>query len=140
MVTQKEIFYQYLLNERARLEKEVAQLRQALRMREVDAVDCLELALAMERLNSFVDFASKSMSIFDFNIPADYNTITFDFTPYKKLAALEKKNQRETLAERAEHRSKVRNISYEQAFAELQQIDEMLKRCREIEKKQTKKQ
>ena len=41
MVTQKEIFFQYLLNERDRLEAEVAQLQQNLRMRRVDAIDCL---------------------------------------------------------------------------------------------------
>ena len=56
MVTQKEIFFQYLLNERDKLESEVAQLRQNLRMRkEVDAIDCLELALAMERLSAFIN-------------------------------------------------------------------------------------
>ena len=127
MVTQKEIFYQFLLNERARLEKEVAQLRQSLRMREVDAVDCLELALAMERLNAFIDFSSKSMSIFDLGVPADYNTVRFDFSQYKKLASIEKREHRASLAERAEHRSQIRNISVAQALAELTEIDELMK-------------
>lgn len=127
MVTQKEIFYQFLLNERARLEKEVAQLRQSLRMREVDAVDCLELALAMERLSAFIDFSSKSMSIFDLDVPADYNTIRFDFSQYKRLASIEKRERKATLAERAELRSQVRNISVEQALAELREIDALMK-------------
>lgn len=127
MVTQKEIFYQFLLNERARLEKEVAQLRQSLRMREVDAVDCLELALAMERLNAFIDFSSKSMSIFDLGVPADYNTIHFDFSQYKKLASIEKRERKATLAERAEVRAQARGISLERALAELTEIDELMK-------------
>ena len=127
MVTQKEIFYQFLLNERARLEKEVAQLRQSLRMREVDAVDCLELALAMERLNAFIDFSSKSMSIFDLGVPADYTTIHFDFSQYKRLASIEKRERKATLAERAELRSQVRSISVEQALAELREIDALMK-------------
>lgn len=127
MVTQKEIFYQFLLNERARLEKEVAQLRQSLRMREVDAVDCLELALTMERLNAFIDFSSKAMAIFDLGVPADYNTIHFDFSSYKKLAAIEKKERRATLAERAEVRAQARGISLERALAELTEIDELMK-------------
>lgn len=56
MVTQKEIFYQYLLNERDRLEGEVVQLRQNLRMKkDIDSIDCLELSLAMERLSAFIE-------------------------------------------------------------------------------------
>lgn len=70
MVTQKEIFYQYLLNERDRLEADVVQLRQSLRYKaNVDAVDCLELSLALERLNSFVDYSNHAIAIFKLSIP-----------------------------------------------------------------------
>lgn len=86
MVTQKEIFFQYLLNERDRLEGEVAQLRQNLRMRNPDAVDCLELALALERLSAFIDFTNHATSIFKLDVPADYNTVTIDFSVYKQAA------------------------------------------------------
>lgn len=86
MVTQKEIFFQWLINERERLENDVLRLRQTIRYRNIDVVDCYELALAMERLTAFYDFSEKSMLIFDLHVPADYNTIHFDLTPYKKAA------------------------------------------------------
>lgn len=97
MVTQKEIFFQYLLNERDRLENDVAQLRQNLRMRGIDAVDCLELALAMERLSAFVDFSDHAIAIFKLSCPADYraNLIKIDFTAYKKAAEKLKKSMKE---------------------------------------------
>lgn len=86
MVTQKEIFFQWLLNERERLENDVMKLRQTIRYRNIDIMDCVELALAMERLTAFYDFSEKAMLIFELHVPADYNTITFDITPYKKAA------------------------------------------------------
>lgn len=95
MVTQKEIFFQYLLNERDRLEGDVVQLRQNLRMRNVDAVDCLELALSMERLNAFIDFTNHAASIFNLNVPADYNTVTIDFSIYKQAAKVAKEKMKE---------------------------------------------
>lgn len=95
MVTQKEIFFQYLINERDRLEGEVVQLRQNLRMRDVDAVDCLELALALERLNAFIDYSNHAASIFNLNVPADYNTVTIDFSVYKQAAKLAKEKLKE---------------------------------------------
>lgn len=98
MVTQKEIFFQYLLNERDRLEDEVVQLRQNLRMRNgVDAVDCLELALAMERLSSFIDYSNHAIAIFKLSCPADYkaNMVKIDFTDYKKAAEKLKKEMKE---------------------------------------------
>lgn len=98
MVTQKEIFYQYLLNERDRLEYEVVQLRQNLRMRkEVDAIDCLELALAMERLSAFIDYSDHALAIFKLSVPTDYraNIVNIDFSAYKKAAEALKKTMKE---------------------------------------------
>lgn len=97
MVTQKEIFFQYLLNERDRLENEVAQLRQNLRMRNVDAVDCLELSLALERLSAFTDFSDHAIAIFNLSCPADYRAkiINIDFSAYKKAAEKLKKSMKE---------------------------------------------
>ena len=89
MATQKEIFYQYILAERDRREEEVIQLRQNLRMKNtIDAVDCLELSLALERLNSFMDFSNHAIAIFKMSCPADVeaNMIKIDFTEYKKAA------------------------------------------------------
>ena len=41
----------YINNNRDRLQEDVRQLQQRLRYRNADAVDCLELSLALERLN-----------------------------------------------------------------------------------------
>lgn len=97
IVTQKEIFYQYLMNERDRLEEDVAQLRQNLRMRKVDAIDCLELALAMERLSAFIDYSDHALAIFKLSVPTDYraNIVNIDFSAYKKAAEKLKKSMKE---------------------------------------------
>lgn len=98
MVTQKEIFYQYLLNERDRLEEDVVQLRQNLRMKkDVDSVDCLELALAMERLSAFIDYSDHALAIFKLSVPTDYRAsiINIDFSAYKKAAEKLKKEMKE---------------------------------------------
>lgn len=97
MVTQKEIFFQYLLNERDRLENDVDNLRQTLRYRNIDAVDCLELTLAMERLNCFNDFIAHAVAIFNLACPADYRAkiINIDFSAYKKAAEKLKKEMKE---------------------------------------------
>lgn len=98
MVTQKEIFFQYLMNERDRLEYEVVQLRQNLRMRkEVDAIDCLELALAMERLSAFIDYSDHALAIFKLNVPTDYRAsiVNIDYSAYKKAAEKLKKQMKE---------------------------------------------
>ena len=94
MVTQKEIFFQYLLNERDRLEMEVEQLQQNLRMRRVDAIDCLELALAEERLSAFINYSDHAIAIFNLSCPADYRAkiINIDFSAYKKAAEKLKKD------------------------------------------------
>lgn len=98
MVTQKEIFFQYLLHERDRLEEEVVQLQQNLRMRKnIDAVDCLELSLALERLSAFIDFSDHAIAIFKLSCPADYRAsiVKIDFTAYKKAAQELKKQMKE---------------------------------------------
>lgn len=98
MVTQKEIFFQYLLNERDRLEYEVVQLRQNLRMRKnIDSVDCLELSLAMERLSAFIDFSDHAIAIFKLSVPTDYRAsiVNIDYTAYKKAAEKLKKEMKE---------------------------------------------
>ena len=99
MVTQKEIFFQYLLNERDRLEAEVAQLQQNLRMRRVDAIDCLEFALAEERLSAFINYSDHAIAIFNLSCPADYRAkiINIDFSAYKKAAEKLKKSMKEVM-------------------------------------------
>jgi hypothetical protein len=88
MVTQKEIFYQYLLNKRDSLEIDLQRLQQQIRYRNVDVIDCLELILAMERLNSFCDYFNHAVAIFGLSCPTDYeaNLVKIDFSEYRKAA------------------------------------------------------
>lgn len=48
-----ELLYAYILRNHDRLEGETKQLQQNVRYRSIDTVDCLELALAIERYNMF---------------------------------------------------------------------------------------
>ncbi len=43
----------YIYNNRIRYEEEVRQLQQNIRYRKIDVVDCIELACAIERKNTF---------------------------------------------------------------------------------------
>ncbi len=60
MMRQKEIenLMEYIIFEMTRLEQDVQKLQQTLRYKRVDAVDCMELMLALERLVSFKNFSS----------------------------------------------------------------------------------
>ncbi len=60
---QKEIFLMYLNNTRDRMEEDIRTLRQQLRYRNVDVVDCLELLLALERFNAFQEFSRNAKAI-----------------------------------------------------------------------------
>lgn len=88
MVTQKEIFYQYLLNERDRLEADVISLKQNLRYKTIDTVDCLEYMLALERYNSFCNYFAHAIAIFKLSCPADVsaNMVRIDYSAYEQLA------------------------------------------------------
>lgn len=48
-----ELLWRYILNNITAMEQEVQQLQQNLRYRRIDTIDCHELALAIERLNTF---------------------------------------------------------------------------------------
>lgn len=54
-MTEKEIglLFAYIYNNRVRLEDDVRQLQANIRFRKIDSVDCVELMLATERLNTF---------------------------------------------------------------------------------------
>ena len=52
-MTQKEILLAYFYNNRCRLEDEVKQLQTNIRFRKVDITDCVELACAIQRLETF---------------------------------------------------------------------------------------
>lgn len=50
---QRSLYESYKYNNREHLLNDVRTLQQNLRYRNIDVVDCLELALAIERLNQF---------------------------------------------------------------------------------------
>lgn len=62
--SQRELWYCYVVNYRQRLEDDIKQLQTNLRYRKVDAVDCMELALAIERLNCFNEYCRHTNEIF----------------------------------------------------------------------------
>lgn len=72
MSTQKEkdLFYEYKYNKGEYLKQDIRQLQQQLRYRDIDVVDCIEMILALERLNSF-NQVCKTMEII-FKV-GDYN-------------------------------------------------------------------
>lgn len=49
------LLYSYIYNNRLMLKNEVRTMQANLRYREIDVIDCLELALAVERYNIFVE-------------------------------------------------------------------------------------
>lgn len=55
IITQKEItlLFAYIYNNQVRLEDEIRQLQANIRFRRIDSVDCVELMLATEHLNTF---------------------------------------------------------------------------------------
>lgn len=57
------ILYAYLYNNQLELEKEVQQLQTNLRYRNIDVTDCVELACAMERLNTFKEVSEDIRSL-----------------------------------------------------------------------------
>ena len=61
--------------------------------KDIDAIDCLELALAMERLSAFIDYSDHALAIFKLNVPTDYRAsiVNIDFSAYKKAAERLKK-------------------------------------------------
>lgn len=80
---QKEILAAYFNNERDRLEEDVRQLQQRLRYRNADAVDCLELSLALERLTAFDEFVKSTRFILRMELPEPVTYVSIN-TPYAK--------------------------------------------------------
>lgn len=75
---QKEIFMAYLNNKRDFLQEDVRKLQQRLRYREADAVDCLELALARERLIAFEEYANDSIAILKLSVSDPVTYVSID--------------------------------------------------------------
>lgn len=62
-ISKKHLFMSYILNQLTRLEQEVQEQTARIRYRKIDTVDCLELVIAIERLNSFKEFANNAVSL-----------------------------------------------------------------------------
>ena len=73
---QKEKFLTYLNNKLDKLEKDILQLQERLTKREADAVDCLELALARERLIAFGEYYKEAVAILKLSVP-DPDRVTY---------------------------------------------------------------
>lgn len=58
-----ELLWRYILNNLTAMEQEVQQLQQNLRYRRIDTIDCHELALAIERLNTFQKVSNDILSL-----------------------------------------------------------------------------
>lgn len=75
---QKEIFMEYINNKRDELQEDVRKLQQRVRYRDVDAVDCLELSLAMERLSAFNEFSNSALAILRLAVPEPMTYVSID--------------------------------------------------------------
>lgn len=52
------LLYSYIYNNRLMLKNEIRTMQANLRYREIDVIDCLELALAVERYNTFKEITN----------------------------------------------------------------------------------
>lgn len=55
---ERELLKAWLLNEDIRIDSEIAELKSRLRYRKIDIVDCIELALLINRYEDFKQFSS----------------------------------------------------------------------------------
>lgn len=68
---QRTLWAAYKYNNRIYLRREVERLQDNLRCRDVGVVDCLELALALERLAAFDEYVSHTEAIFGLCLGSD---------------------------------------------------------------------
>lgn len=55
---ERELLKAWLLNEDIRIDSEIAELKSRLRYRKIDIVDCIELALLINRYEDFKQFSN----------------------------------------------------------------------------------
>lgn len=87
---QKEILMAYINNTRDHLQNDIRQLQQRVRYRDCDAVDCLELALAQERLIAFEEYARHTMAILQLSVPEPMTYVSIDTNYARKRVDLER--------------------------------------------------
>lgn len=62
---EKEMFLQFEYNHREYLRENIRQLQQNVRYRNIDSIDCIELIIAIERLNGFEEYCKIMHTIFN---------------------------------------------------------------------------
>lgn len=61
------LLYAYIHNNRVRLKNELRLMQSNIRYRDIDVVDCLELALAIERYNTFEETTNQIKALLNLN-------------------------------------------------------------------------
>lgn len=90
---QKEILMAYINNTRDYLQKDIRELQQRLRLRsDCDAIDCLELALAKERLIAFEEYVEHTMAILKLSVPEPMTYVSID-VDYAKHRIKQERNK-----------------------------------------------
>lgn len=62
---EKEMFLAFEYNHREYLTENLRQLQQNVRYRNIDSVDCIELIIAIERLNAFNEYCKIMHTVFN---------------------------------------------------------------------------
>lgn len=62
------LLYSYIYNNRLMLKNEVRTMQANLRYREIDVIDCLELALAVERYNTFKETTNQIKALLNLEV------------------------------------------------------------------------
>lgn len=55
--TEIELLMSYIVNEEARIENDLIELRNRIRFRRIDVTDCVEFMLTLQRLEAFREFS-----------------------------------------------------------------------------------
>lgn len=61
------LLYCYLIHRGQQLEEELSEIQSHIRYRRVDSCDCLELAIAIERLQAFREFSANVVALLKLN-------------------------------------------------------------------------
>lgn len=89
---QKDIFLEYINNKRDWLQEDIRKLQQRVRYRDADAVDCIELALARERLIAFEEYAADTKAILKLSDPDPVTYVSID-TNYARYRVERERNK-----------------------------------------------
>lgn len=64
-IKEKEMFLAFEYNHREYLREQIRQLQTNIRYRNIDSVDCIELIIAIERLNAFEEYCKIMHTVFN---------------------------------------------------------------------------